>query len=157
MAVDVGFVDELKAFEIIVVFIIKAEVIMLSKMQKAYLESEIESGKAESDVLAALNDFLFAEVVHCLNGDWSTGSTQNGDGEMLPALYASLSEAKEAYRDALNGFNEMNDDPDDVYEGEIVAVRWKPDDTLEFYLIDGDEVVRDGLVGSVTALRAMGL
>lgn len=104
--------------------------------------------------------FLFADVVHCLNGDFSTGGTTTDDGVNIPMLHVSFEDANEAHLEADKDFQESRegeDDFGDVYEGEVMAVRWRSDDILEFFLVHEDgTLLEDALIGTCSVKRAMG-
>lgn len=94
-------------------------------------------------------EVLFAEVVVCMSGQYSTGSL--GDVEdAIPALdvrseiEAVIAENIEDYKQQIT---EGERDEDDEWEGELMAVRWNSDDTLSFYAPENlnDEVERQTL------------
>jgi hypothetical protein len=130
----------------------------LSAMQTNFLFDIAEDPVFHPPLEKQLREgFLFADVVECLNGTFSTGSFSNDDDQQFPALYFTLDEALKEQMDTRESF-EANHDRDDIYEGVVFAVKWHPDDTLEFYSIDDGGVIdASSPVGISTCNEAMGL
>ena len=80
---------------------------------------------------------LFAEVVVCDLGQYSTGSMEDDSGKSLPCL----SLFKEDIEKVIAGMEEEyrlqiskgERDEDDVWEGQLMRAVWHQDDTLSFF------------------------
>lgn len=90
-----------------------------------------------------LNETLYAEVVHCFNGVFSTGSFGESSAS-TPALFAERSEVEAI----------LGECGDDTEECEVMGVRWLANDELAFYCVQGDSSF---FVGSNSAKKAMGM
>jgi|AntDeeMinimDraft_5_1070356.scaffolds.fasta_scaffold25050_2 hypothetical protein len=128
----------------------------LTELQIQFLNSLEESGITVPISENTMDRFFFADVVPCLNGEFSTGSTTNDAGVNVPLLSISLSAATEEHNEAKADWSWEHGE-NDLYEGEIMAVRWSASDTLEFFSVDDDGVIhKDSPVGSCSVQRAMG-
>ena len=81
---------------------------------------------------------LYASVVVCMNGQYSTGSMSLND-DPVPALDTRESievEIAEEAAELARLVEEGARDEDDEIEMELMAVRWNSDDTLSFYAPD---------------------
>lgn len=84
---------------------------------------------------------LYASVVVCMNGQYSTGS-MSLNSDPVPALDTRESieaEIAEEADELARLVEEGDRDEDDEIEMELMAVRWNSDDTLSFYSPDDHE------------------
>jgi len=111
----------------------------LTLKQQAYvaLTEPKERGAALSALLG--KRCLFAEVVVCDYGQFSTGSTSNAAGISSPCLALDkteiereIAQMQESYLDQIE---QGERDEDDEWEGQLMRVIWNIDDTLSFYSI----------------------
>ena len=133
----------------------KAEQTELTPMQREWLDICVTPDQQEqARKTLTEGGYLFADVVPCFNGSFSTGSTQRvGSDIIVPLLYLTVSEAIEANRECREeyevGIRDGYRDGDDRYEGEVMLVKWQGD-TLSFYTCDEE------LIGECNVHRAMG-
>ncbi|MCO4319971.1 hypothetical protein [Aliidiomarina quisquiliarum] len=131
----------------------------ITKTQAAfiYMGDNQDHTIASANVIRAKHGFFYADAIHCLNGDWSTGAFMDKKGRSAPALYLTRKEALDAHEEALKDFNDTEErDADDAYEGEVVAVKWHSDDRLEFFHLNENGIPYPESVGFTCARRAMG-
>jgi|GEM_PF-5312506 len=128
---------------------------MQTYLQRKFTKALIKNGKTEAQVQEALDDFLFADGIHCLNGDWSVGTFMDDSVGDYPALFLTYEEALAEHRESRSDFEDVHGD-DDAYEGQVVAVRWLKNDVFEFFFVDESGRVGHILPDPTSAERAMG-
>jgi|SRR5690554_6234422 len=131
----------------------------LTAMQTNFINDIADGSPVRDRLIQQLQSgFMFADVVECLNGQFSTGSFCDENNNQYPALYFSFEEAQKEHAESRESFELDHDDDDDAYEGVLFAVKWRTDDTLEFYAIDDIGVIdASSPVGVSSCNDSMGL
>lgn len=121
---------------------------MLTIKQQAFVNT-FESDLQEKAKQAIVNGALFADVTVCAFGQYSTGSIELDEEDVVvPCLHLEAQDAEREIKDMqaiyLSDIEEGERDEDDEYEGQLMRVLWNNDDTLSFFtpeLIGNDDPI----------------